>query len=352
MNCIPSLRVLLGGLAAFAATASIALAGSAAAEGIAASTVAPSDKVTSDALSGKYSAYIMPAKGYTGPRLIGQMPAGRAKVPTLTFDLQGNLTSPPTPLQRYYYGDMGYYGGPVLASVHQVNVYWANDSGSIWGSPATFEADLNLSAMIKLLDRYTFSLASNNHWPVASYYWYFPGGGPGHLIYDNQVQAEVQALAAADVSAGRQTATSFSTIYHVFLPPGTDECFNPASNGCYNPDGFAPGPFAFCAYHGYTQLPSGEYVAYDVQPYAEVSGCMQSGQNVEAQDQANVLGHETAEAISDVVPGSGWYAEWPTGGGEIGDECAFVPIQQLLHGATYYIQDWYSTFHHECDNVY
>jgi hypothetical protein len=354
INCIPKLRAVLGGFAVLAATASIALTGSAAAEGIAASAVAPSAKTTSDALAGKFSAYIMPAQGYTGSRLIGQMPAGRAKVPTLTFDLQGNLTSPPVLLQKYFYGDMGYFGGPVLASLSQVNVFWANDSsGATWGTPSVFESYLNASHMIQLLDRYTFQAQASGHWPVAGYNWYFPGGGPGHLIYDNQIQAEVQALAAADVTAGRQSATSFSAIYHVFLPPGTDECFTNPANGCYNPDGFAPGPFAFCAYHGYTQLPSGEYVTYDVQPYAHVNGCEQSGTGLEAQDQANVLGHETAEAISDAVPGSGWYQEWPTGNGEIGDECAFVPIKQTLAvGHIYYIQDWYSTVHHECSNVY
>jgi len=352
---LANLRLCLVSLlaAVAAATVSFGLAGSAAAQGIAAPAVAPSDKVTSDALAGRFSAYIMPAKGFAGSHLIGQMPAGRAKVPTLTYDLQGNLAPATTLLQRYYPDDMGYFGGPVLATLSQVNIYWANDNGSIWGSPATFESYLNTSKMIELLNRYAFQAQSNGHWPVASYYWYFPGGGPGALIYDNQVQSEVQALAAADVSAGRQSGASWSTIYHVFLPPGTDECFTNPAQGCYNPDGKAPGPFAFCAYHGYTQLPSGEYVAYDVQPYAEVNGCEQSGTGLEAQDQANVLGHETAEAISDPVPGGGWYAEWPTGGGEIGDECAFVPIKQTLApGHVYYIQDWYSTVHHECDNVY
>jgi hypothetical protein len=340
-------------LATVAATASMAYGGSAAAQGIPAATVSASQAVTSKLVAGQFSAYIMPAKGYVGSRLVGTLPGGRARVPTLTFDLQGRIIGPGVTLQRYFYGDMAYFGGPVLPSLSQVNVYWANDNGSIWGSPATFESALNTSTMIELLNRYTFQVQSNGHWPVAGYYWYFPGGGPGHVIYDNQVQSEVQALAAADVAAGRQSSASWSTIYHVFLPPGTDECFTNASQGCYNPDGFAPGPFAFCAYHGYTQLPSGEYVAYDVQPYAEVNGCEQSGQGVEAQDQANVLGHETAEAISDAIPGSGWYQEWPTGAGEIGDECAFVPIKQTLAvGKVYYIQDWYSTAHHECTNVY
>jgi hypothetical protein len=354
MYRLNSLSGVLGGLAALAATATVALAGSASAQGIAAPNSAPPDNATSQALAGNAHAYIMPAQGYTGSRLIGSLPAGRSKVPTLTYDLQGNLTSaqPPAGLTHYWPDDMGYYGGPVLATVSQVNVYWANDNGSIWGFPATFEVAYNTSNMIELLNHYTFQAKSNGHWPVASYYWYFPGGGPGSLIYDNQVQAEVQALAANDVTNGRQTGVSWSTIYHVFLPPGTDECFNPASNGCYNPNGLAPGPFAFCAYHGYTRLASGEYVAYDVQPYAEVNGCEQSGQGVEAQDQANVLSHETSEAISDPVPGYGWYSEWPTGGGEIGDECAFVPIKQTLTGKVYYIQDEYATAHHECDNAY
>ena len=354
MTRIPYLGALLSGLAALAATTSMALAGSAAAQGIPAHSVEASAKTTSDLLAGKFTAYIMPVKGYTGARLVGALPAGRAKTPTLTFDLNGNIipTTATANPQHYWPDDMGYFGGPVLSSVSQVNVYYDNNSGSEWGSPVTYETSLNTSNMIELLNRYAFQPQSNGHWPVASYYWYFPGGGPGALIYDNQIQSTVQTLAAADISAGRQTTASWSTIYHVFLPPGTDECFTNPAQGCYNPNGSAPGPFAFCAYHSYTQLPSGEYVAYDVQPYAEVSGCEQSGQNVEAQDQANVLGHETAEAISDPIPGDGWYQEWPTGGGEIGDECAFVPNRQNLSGHIYWTQDWYSTARHGCFNVY
>jgi len=352
MKRIPYLGAVLGGLAAFAATASIAFAGSAAAEGLAAPTVQPSAKVTSDALAGKFSAYIMPAKGYAGPRLVGQIPAGATKVPTLTFDLQGNL-APATPvLQHYYPDDMGYYGGPVLASVTQVNFYFANNSGSLWGNPATYESALNTSKMVELLDRYTFNTASNGHWPVSGVYWYYTGGQPA-LLYDNQIQSYVQSIAAADVAAGRISSANFSAVYHVFLPQGTDECFTNPAQGCYNPDGHAPGPFAFCGYHGYTQLPSGQLVAYDVEPYDNVNGCSQSGTGLEAQDQANVLGHEFAEEVSDTEPGYGWYAEWPTGGGEIGDECAFVPIKQTLAtGVVYYTQDWYSTAKHQCANTY
>jgi len=348
----PGLGAALWGLAALAATAGIGFAGPAAAGGLVAPTAQVSEKVTADALAGKFSAYIMPAKGYAGSRLVGQMPAGRAKVPTLTYDLSGALVSPgATGLKSYYPDDMGYYGGPVLANATQVNFYWANNAGSTWGNPATFEADMNTSIMVELLDRYTFTAQSNGHWPVSSTYWYVTSTPPT-LLYDNQIQAEVQYVAAADVAAGRISHANFSGIYHVFLPPGTDECFTTASQGCYNPDGHAPGPFAFCAYHGYTSLPSGQLVAYDVEPYAEVNGCEQSGQYVEAQDQANVLGHEFAETVSDAEPGYGWYAEWPTGGGEIGDECAFVPIKQKLTTATYYIQDWYSTAHHDCNDIY
>jgi hypothetical protein len=352
MTRISFLGGVLGGLGALTAAASIFCAGSAAAGGLPVHDVQASDKITSDALAGKFTAYIMPAKGYAGPRLVGKLPASRPKVPTLTFDLQGNLTAPQGPiLQHYYPDDMGYYGGPVIASTTQVNFYFANNAGSIWGNPATFETALNTSAMIESLTHYTFQSKSDGHWPVSGDYWYYTGTPPT-LIYDNQIQTYVQSIAAQDVAAGRISSANFGGLYHVFLPPGTDECFTDASQGCYNPDGLAPGPFAFCAYHSYTTLPSGQYIAYDVQPYAEVNGCEQSGQYVEAQDQANVLGHETAEAISDAIPGYGWYAEWPTGGGEIGDECAFVPIEQKLSGKVYYIQDWYSTAHHECANTY
>lgn len=340
--------------AALAASASIAFGGSVMAQGIAMPNVEASPALKAARKAGQFSAYIMPARGHAGSRFVGTMPGRRAKVPKLIFDRNGDLVAPPIEptLQDYYPSDMAYFGGPVLARVSQVNYYFISDDGGTWGSPATYESDLNASPMVELLDRYTFQAQSNGHWPVASYYWRRNSAAPA-LLYDSDVVANVQAIAAADVAAGRQSSTSFSMVYHVFLPPGTDACFDNPANGCYNPDGSAPGPFAFCAYHSYTVLPSGQYVVYDVEPYANVAGCSQSGTGTEVHDQADVLGHEFAEEVSDPIPGGGWYQEWPTGGGEIGDECAFVPIKQTLApGRVYYTQNWYSTAHHACSNVY
>jgi hypothetical protein len=342
-------------LAVLAASASVAFGGAVMAQGI----IATPDVEASPALkaaraAGQFSAYIMPARGHAGSRFVGTMPGRRAKVPKLTFDRNGELARPPVApdLQNYFPNDMAYFGGPVLASVSQVNYYFVADDGSLWGFPAKYESDLNKSPMVELLDRYTFQPQSSGHWPVAKYYWRRNRPAPA-LLYDSDIAAEVQTLAAEDVAAGRQSSASFSTVYHVFLPPGTDACFDNPANGCYSPDGSAPGPFAFCGYHSYTTLPSGQSVVYDVEPYANVKGCSQSEASTEVQDQANTLGHEFAEEVSDPIPGAGWYQEWPTGNGEIGDECAFVSIKQTLApGHIYYTQDWYSTAHHACSNVY
>jgi hypothetical protein len=342
-------------LATLAASTTVAFGGSVMAQGvIEAPNVEASPTLKAARKAGQFSAYIMPARGHAGSRFVGTMPGRRARVPKLTFDQNGDLAPPPVApdLQNYFPNDMAYFGGPVLASVSQVNYYFVADDGSLWGFPAKYESDLNKSPMVELLDRYTFQPQSNGHWPVAKYYWRRNRPAPA-LLYDSDIAAEVQTLAAEDVAAGRQASASFSMIYHVFLPPGTDACFDDPANGCYNPDGSAPGPFAFCGYHSYTTLPSGQSVVYDVQPYAHVDGCTQSETSTEAQDQANALGHEFAEEVSDPVPGAGWYQEWPTGNGEIGDECAFVPIKQTLApGHVYYTQDWYSTAHHACSNVY
>jgi hypothetical protein len=344
---------LVFAMSALALVATPALSFAQTASGIAASPTTASPELTSARAAGDFAAVIAPVKGYKGSRFVGKMPKVTLQQ-TPETRLDGSPAGPPPPsstLKKFWPDDMGYFGGPVVASTSQVNVYWANDNGSIWGGPATYEADLNVSTMAEILDQYTFQVVPTvNKWPVASYWWYFPGGGPGALIYDSQVAAEVQALATADRNAGRQSSFGTNVIYHVFLPPGTDECFNNPANGCYNPDGHAPGPFVFCAYHSYTHLPDGSVVLYSVEPYMSVNGCS-TGKGL-LNDTANVLGHETAEAISDPEPGSAWVGKWPdSSGSEIGDDCSWTIIKQTLNTHTYYTQNWYSNKSHACNQL-
>jgi len=71
---------------------------------------------------------------------------------------------------------------------------------------------------------------------------------------------------------------------------------------------------AFCGYHD--RAASGLFCA--VVPYPNCSGCLGTLRPLDAL--TSVCSHELAEAITDPVPGQGWYDD---ANGEIGDICAW-----------------------------
>lgn len=311
--------------------------------------VAVSPVLKAARMKGVFTAKILPRKGYAGPVLIGNVPERhlQSKAPSATSPNESQVAAA---MPNFFYpDDLGYYGGATLAAAGQVNTYWGASNGSTWGYPATYLALLNNSAKIRMLDFYTGdAYNSYGQYPSLSNYWH--GGAPGALVYDSGIATLVQTEATADRTT-YGLALGYSNIYHVYTPPGTDVCFDNPANGCYNPDGLAPGPFAFCGYHSYTTLSDGTLVIYTVEPYTHVSGCS-TGYDV-ASDTANVLGHELAETVTDPIPGTGWVGEYNTNSGsEIGDECSWVTFPQALPiGRIYYVQNWYSNKYHGCATV-
>src|SRR2546429_549030 len=71
---------------------------------------------------------------------------------------------------------------------------------------------------------------------------------------------------------------------------------------------------AFCGYHER----SAGGLFYAVVPYPNCAGCLADLQPLDAL--TSVCSHELAEAITDPVPGQGWYDD---SNGEIGDVCAW-----------------------------
>jgi hypothetical protein len=113
----------------------------------------------------------------------------------------------------------------------------------------------------------------------------------------------------------------YSDIYHVFLPPGQDECFDATFSVCASN--------VFCAYHGsVTFKDNGRHVLYSVEPFTDVPGCQvrpgtPNGQLVDSTN--DVLSHELIETITD-PDGRSWVDVTSGGmlGQEIGDECVFL----------------------------
>jgi hypothetical protein len=300
------------------------------------------DRTLADAFAkGDFAAKITPRQGYVGKLLFGNL----AKHPGVKVPGAAPARALVPGQHDFYPADLGYYGYGYLPSTQYINVYWGEANSSTWGYPDTYEWYLQRSSMIHTLDQYVGSTA-NDRYGYASHYWY--GGGPGSYITQSGIASTVQYWATQDRAAWGAPLNG-SDIYHVFLPPGTDTCFDNLS-ACYNPDGKAPGPFGFCGYHSYTTLSDGTIVLYTVEPYQSVSGCSTGAGT--SNDTANVLGHEIAETITDPIVGGGWVGEWVLNNGqEVGDECAWTLFNHTLYKATYYTQDWYENSHHACGDT-
>jgi hypothetical protein len=89
----------------------------------------------------------------------------------------------------------------------------------------------------------------------------------------------------------------------VFLPPGITLSFD-AGTSCSN----------FCGYHSDIN----GSIFYAVMPYPDCAGCTGSLSVTDAL--TSTSSHELCEAITDPVPGQGWYDDQ---NGEIGDICAW-----------------------------
>jgi hypothetical protein len=123
---------------------------------------------------------------------------------------------------------------------------------------------------------------------------------PPSSVQDADIQALIQQEIASDPAVSRPTPNS---LYFVYLPLGVTVGLGGASS-CLN----------FCGYH---DAINGQ-IFYAVMPYPDCSGCTGALTVVDAL--TSICSHELCEAITDPVPGQGWYDDQ---NGEIGDICAW-----------------------------
>jgi hypothetical protein len=105
------------------------------------------------------------------------------------------------------------------------------------------------------------------------------------------------------ISAGALPASNPNTIYFVFLPSGVTVTQG-GSASCRD----------FCGYHDAI----GNDIFYAVMPFPDCSGCSSNLSTFAAL--TVTASHELCEAITDPIPGEGWYDNQ---NGEIGDICAW-----------------------------
>jgi len=121
-----------------------------------------------------------------------------------------------------------------------------------------------------------------------------------HSVSDTAIQHFLQQLIASNPAVPHPTP---NTLYFIYLPPGV-RVIQGGSSSCQ----------AFCGYHNDI---SGQ-VFYAAMPFPGCAGCTGGLATLDAL--TSTSSHELCEAITDPIPGQGWYDD---ANGEIGDICAW-----------------------------
>jgi hypothetical protein len=209
---------------------------------------------------------------------------------------QGEAPPPPA-------AQLTYRGGPLLESVQVFTVFWGTDWGS--GTPADLTGHLNTffdtilqGALMDQLAEYDVAghtIGKGTRIGTAN----VTTPTVGQTASDTAVQRMLQA----GIDDGTLPAPAASTLYFVYLPPGVVSVQG-GSRSCTQ----------YCGYHS----DAGSRIFYAVMPYPGCAGCLGSLDTLAAL--TSTSSHELCEAITDAVPGSGWYDDV---NGEIGDICAW-----------------------------
>jgi hypothetical protein len=244
-------------------------------------------------------------------------------------------------VRKKYPADLVRKNGPIMKSAAAFNIYVNCKSGgeTCWGDPEGFQKNLTSSHFVELLNQYT------NASPGA-----YTLGGTLSLKYHTYTKLYYQddlltivhaALAANGMQAG------YSTIYHVFLPKGSDTCFD-RTRFCYSPDRLRT--FNFCAYHESVSFKDvAESVIVSIEPYQDVSGCASrasAGASALTNSTSSTLGHETFESITDPGPAFAWFNF--TYDDEVADLCETFEWKIAVNGVQYSLQPMYSNHYHAC----
>jgi hypothetical protein len=237
--------------------------------------------------------------------------------------------------------DMKNGGGAVLKATTENDIY-VNTTAAAVGSPATFQANLNLnSTFFGVLNQYN-GVTSTGKFPVGTAF------TSTVATYSNMISQDT--LFAVIHAAAKTGGTGYGHEYNVFLASGLDTCFD--FGPCYSPDN--PPTWVFCAYHGSITFTDIGHVVYSIMPYQYVGNaagaCGDFGlstPNTEPIDStATTLWHETAESISDADPNSAWFNT--TFNMEIADVCNNIRATETLNAHAYLIQPVYSNLVHGC----
>jgi hypothetical protein len=201
-----------------------------------------------------------------------------------------------------------YRGGPLLTAVKVFTIFW----GSAWQQQTladlanqlnTFFGFILTSPLIDQLAEYNVGNSAIGYGSLGGTLT-FTDYDPSTSVSDADVQSFLQDLITNNPAVPQPDA---NTLYFVYLPPGV-LVVQGGGRSCQ----------AFCGYHDNI---NGQ-VFYAVMPYPGCDGCTGSLAVLDAL--TSTSSHELCEAITDPIPGQGWYDD---ANGEIGDICAWQTKQ-------------------------
>jgi hypothetical protein len=197
-----------------------------------------------------------------------------------------------------------YRGGPLLANVEVITLFW----GAAWQkAPAQdLVAPINAffdfvltSSLLDQLNEYNTDAYQIGHGKrIATFTLTQP------LLSQSVTDVKLRDMLQQQISG----ATTFpqpsrNRLYFNYFPPGVT-VVEGGSRSCQ----------AFCGYH---DTIDGK-IFYAVMPYPNCAGC--TGGLTDLDALTSISSHELCEAITDPIPGQGWYDD---ANGEIGDICAW-----------------------------
>src|SRR6266446_2800414 len=247
---------------------------------------------------------------------LGKERKGREKEEHDLFD--GKAHAAPASAQLIY------RGGALIPNGKVFTIFW----GTKWGTTKTsikMMSDLNkffaailVSPAIDQLSEYSVPGQAIGH---GSYLGtkLISANAPVGSTTDSAIQAQLKKW----IKAGTVPKNDKNTLYFIYLDPGIISIMG-GGRSCQN----------YCGYHNHTGK-----VYYAVMPYPTCNGCL--GNHAAFSALTGTSSHELCEAITDPVPGAGWYDDV---NGEIGDICAW----NFKQVAGYNVQLEWSNAHNKC----
>ncbi len=193
-----------------------------------------------------------------------------------------------------------YGNGLLLAAVDVVTVFW----GSFWKDQSELASSIDkffdyivTSPLIDSLGEYSvdaYKIGSGKH--------------SGSLLVDATISANlddagVTKMLQDKIGDGTLPKPGANTLYFIYLPSGV-KIAKDAGASCST----------FCGYHDHID----SNIFYAVMPYPDCVGCLGGLSVFDAL--TSTSSHELCEAVTDPIPGQGWYDNTY---GEIGDICAW-----------------------------